>query len=123
MSLPFHIESIRETEPGKIEAEIILDASHPIFKGHFPGHPILPGVISMRILREILAQHLNGSFDLAEASNIRFTKVINPEEEKSLRVHLQYERAENADVHASAQMFLRNEQVARADKLIYRTFV
>lgn len=34
------------------EAELDVDAELPLFKGHFPGHPVLPGVILMEALAQ-----------------------------------------------------------------------
>jgi 3-hydroxyacyl-[acyl-carrier-protein] dehydratase len=62
-SLPFHglphrppfvfVREIINREPGRsITARTIFDADDPMFTGHFPGNPIVPGVI----LTEALAQ-------------------------------------------------------------------
>ena len=40
-------------EPGKsVVAELDVDPELDIFKGHFPGHPVLPGVIVMEALAQ-----------------------------------------------------------------------
>ena len=39
----FHIINLDVTG-ADLSARIELDATHPIFEGHFPGRPILPGV-------------------------------------------------------------------------------
>ena len=41
-------------ENNAIEAIIELDEHHDIFKGHFPGQPVLPGVCMLQITKEIL---------------------------------------------------------------------
>ena len=47
------VREIISCEPGQaVEARTIFDAADPIFAGHFPGNPIVPGVI----LTEALAQ-------------------------------------------------------------------
>ena len=45
----------------KVFASYKTCPEHPIFKGHFPGHPILPGVVQI----EIMAQ--TGAFTLVPA--------------------------------------------------------
>ena len=40
-------------EPGKtVTAELDVDPNLPLFEGHFPGHPVLPGVIIMEALAQ-----------------------------------------------------------------------
>ena len=42
-----------ECEPGaSITAELDVDPALPLFAGHFPGHPVLPGVIIMEALAQ-----------------------------------------------------------------------
>lgn len=38
--------------PGAVETRLAIPPDHPAFEGHFPGHPILPGVV---LLAEALA--------------------------------------------------------------------
>jgi 3-hydroxymyristoyl/3-hydroxydecanoyl-(acyl carrier protein) dehydratase len=35
---------VRECAPGVLETEFLFSAGCPVFSGHFPGKPILPGV-------------------------------------------------------------------------------
>jgi 3-hydroxyacyl-[acyl-carrier-protein] dehydratase len=47
------VREIINCEPGRsVEARTVFDAENPMFAGHFPGNPIVPGVI----LTEALAQ-------------------------------------------------------------------
>lgn len=47
------VSRILECEPGsRIVAELDVDPNLPLFKGHFPGKPVLPGVIQMEALAQ-----------------------------------------------------------------------
>ena len=47
------VSRIISCEPGKsVVAELDVDPELDIFKGHFPGHPVLPGVIIMEALAQ-----------------------------------------------------------------------
>ena len=47
------VSRILECEPGvSVVAELDVDPELPLFKGHFPGHPVLPGVIIMEALAQ-----------------------------------------------------------------------
>ena len=51
------VSRILECEPGvSVVAELDVDPDLPLFQGHFPGYPVLPGVIIM----EALAQAASG---------------------------------------------------------------
>ena len=47
------VSRVLSCEPGQsIVAELDVDADLPLFAGHFPGHPVLPGVIIMEALAQ-----------------------------------------------------------------------
>ncbi|MDO5358511.1 MAG: 3-hydroxyacyl-ACP dehydratase FabZ [Slackia faecicanis] len=47
------VSRILSCEPGvRIEAELDVDPDLPLFAGHFPEHPVLPGVIVMEALAQ-----------------------------------------------------------------------
>ena len=47
------VSRIIECEPGvSVKAELDVDPASPLFKGHFPDYPVLPGVIIMEALAQ-----------------------------------------------------------------------
>ena len=47
------VSRVLECDPGcSIVAELDVDPELPLFAGHFPGHPVLPGVIIMEALAQ-----------------------------------------------------------------------
>ena len=60
------VSRILECEPGvSVVAELDVDPDLPLFQGHFPGYPVLPGVIIMEALAQaasccLLAQEDKG---------------------------------------------------------------
>lgn len=47
------VTRVLECEPGvRIAAELDVDPALPLFAGHFPTHPVLPGVIIMEALAQ-----------------------------------------------------------------------
>ena len=80
---------IDRVEEGEIvKANVKLDPSHPIFKGHFPGQPVLPGVIMVEIVKELLQVHIKKQTRLVKASDIKFLSVIIPELNNLIQVVL-----------------------------------
>ena len=63
---------------GKFEARVSFDPTHPVFEGHFPGQPVVPGVVMVRIARDIAGQISGKKMMLEDASNIKFLNIVDP---------------------------------------------
>lgn len=83
------VVSQAETE-SLMEVKILSDS--PIFKGHFPGNPILPGVVMVEAVRSSLQCLFLRAFRLKSALSIKFLSVLNPVE--NANVHLSIKHAE-----------------------------
>ncbi len=70
-------------------ATIKLDRSHIVFKGHFPGHPVTPGVIQIQLVHELLEFHLKRSVNLLTIDECKFLHVLDPESTSQLNVNIE----------------------------------
>lgn len=68
-----------------------IDPKSEVFKGHFPGSPIVPGVLELQTIEEILFQTLHITGRLNAASNIKFSTPLLPKEDQVLSCAIQYE--------------------------------
>jgi len=57
---------------------ILMDPEHPIFKGHFPGNPVLPGVCTVQIAKELLEKSLAKDLMLTRAGSVKYLGFISP---------------------------------------------
>ena len=57
---------------------IELNPEHFVYKAHFPGTPITPGVYLLQIAKEILDEHFNASLTFTAAKNVKFLQILNP---------------------------------------------
>jgi 3-hydroxyacyl-[acyl-carrier-protein] dehydratase len=73
----FFIDTLEKTE-GLIRADIHIDETHPIFEGHFPGQPVLPGVCMLEMLKEILEQANATNYLLESAATVKFLTMFTP---------------------------------------------
>ena len=73
-----------DKEKNVLKALIKLNVDHSIFKGHFPGNPILPGVCQIEIVSELLGKYFDKDYNLSTALNIKFLSVVNPVVDKEL---------------------------------------
>lgn len=83
------VEIIRQC----IEKSWYIDASQPVFAGHFPAHPILPGVLILGLLKRTLAEHFDTPLRIATIRRQRFIKPVLPQQ--TLRVQVT-----SLDIHA-----------------------
>ena len=85
-----------------------VPASLSFFEGHFPGHPILPGVVALGWLLDGAEKFLGRPLDAVELLNVKFQVVILPGAQLELSVapkgsgRLQAILRSEAGTHASA---------------------
>ncbi len=98
-------------EPGQtVEAELDVDPGLPLFAGHFPGHPVLPGVIIMEALAQaasfcvLVDRGAEGSIGfLTGIDKAKFRRQVEPGETLLLKARIvkSSSRLCVADVEAS----------------------
>nr|WP_315027274.1 3-hydroxyacyl-ACP dehydratase [uncultured Chryseobacterium sp.] len=80
----YTLQSYEKAENGSYTAYIRLNKDHDIFKGHFPGNPVTPGVCMMQIIKELTEEFTGAKLFLKTASNVKFMAIINPFETPEL---------------------------------------
>lgn len=83
----FYTVHALKLEGNQASSQIELQAQHPIFGGHFPGEPVVPGVTMLRICEELLSQALKKQYRILESKTIKFLSVINPVQDPVLTVN------------------------------------
>jgi 3-hydroxyacyl-[acyl-carrier-protein] dehydratase len=75
----YQLLSFNLSEPGdRITATVKLSKEHPVFQGHFPGNPILPGVCTIQIIKELIDRGMETKYMLTKASNVKYLGFVNP---------------------------------------------
>lgn len=72
-----------------LTVSIRLNPDHEIYKAHFPGQPITPGVCQVQIVTEILSRHLDADVALTDIKSVKYMSVISPDETVELTVKFQ----------------------------------
>ncbi len=98
-----------DADAHSIEAEFDIDANLPFFAGHFPGKPIMPGVLMLEAMAQASGLLLGftgsgraaveggaagegrGRIYYLASSNVKFLKVVNPGSVLTLRSELRRE--------------------------------
>ncbi|MCQ2184068.1 MAG: hypothetical protein MJY62_01495 [Bacteroidales bacterium] len=57
---------------------IRLDAEHFIYKAHFPGEPITPGVCILQIVSELASEACGKPLEISQVRNVKFLQIISP---------------------------------------------
>ena len=75
----FRIESRMEGLPeGQSGFNIVLNPDHLIYKAHFPGQPVTPGVCILQMLQELLSVRCDKPLYIRKIKNAKFTSMISP---------------------------------------------
>ncbi|MEY2149436.1 MULTISPECIES: 3-hydroxyacyl-ACP dehydratase FabZ [Rhodanobacter] len=116
LSLPVNVEQIQELLPHRypfllVDRVIELEPdqrvvtlknvtiNEPFFNGHFPGHPVMPGVLIVEAMAQsaglltLISNRLKGStnnslFYLAKVDNARFSAPVVPGDQLRMEVRL-----------------------------------
>jgi len=95
------IDAVSDLDPGQSAVGIKnVTINEPFFQGHFPDHPIMPGVLIVEAMAQTAAVVVLGALDESERSvvyfmsidNARFRKPVLPGDRMMLHVTKQHGR-------------------------------
>lgn len=84
----YTIESLEKDEESA-KAVISLNILHPIFKGHFPGQPVLPGACMLQMIKELMELVTGKSLQMLKANHLKFIALIDPTKNNLLTLNLE----------------------------------
>nr|WP_315223887.1 3-hydroxyacyl-ACP dehydratase [uncultured Flavobacterium sp.] len=91
----YKILSEEKTSDSKYTFTILVNDKHEVFKGHFPGNPIMPGVCMIQIIKELSESITESSLFMQTLTNVKFMALINPEATPELRLELDITKTED----------------------------
>jgi len=68
------------------EWHLKLNPDHYIYRAHFPGHPVTPGICITQIIGELMGMMSGEKLDLYRVTNIKFVGVIEPDNTPLIKV-------------------------------------
>ena len=123
------VDRVVEFEAHKrIVAHKNVTINEPCFQGHFPGHPVMPGVLVIEALAQaggILTQLSRGTvadnklFYLVKIDNARFSRMVVPGD--VLELHVEIKRIIRSMTFYTCVARVDGEEVATADVLCAET--
>lgn len=72
--------------------------SHPIYVGHFPGQPVVPGVCTLTIIKECIKEILGNSVSYASIKECKYMSALIPEEDLYINISITIDDDKNVKV-------------------------
>lgn len=73
---------------------VCFNVNHPIFQGHFPTMPVVPGACLVEMVTQLSSKVLGKKLQLSVGQNIKFVQVIHPDEVESVSFDIIWTEAE-----------------------------
>ena len=90
----FKITSLNQQKES-IAAILEINKDSEIFRGHFPGQPVLPGACMLQIVKEVLEGALKSPVQLKKADQVKFLAIIDPHINNLLQLKFTYNSTDN----------------------------
>lgn len=94
------------------EARVRFAATEPVFMGHFPNAPLLPGVVLIDAAVVFAARALKRPLRLARLSNVKFCRAVLPDEEIRLVFKTTPEGDSPERIKVNGRWFRDKEKIA-----------
>ena len=84
----YKILEITAKDNENITVLVELNKNHEVYKGHFPGNPVVPGVCLTQLIKESMETIEKKELMLIYADYIKFMAIVNPEINNKLYIDL-----------------------------------
>ena len=93
---------------------LVLNAEHEIYKAHFPGQPITPGVCLLQIAKELLEGFSNLTLEISHIKNVKFLSIVSPIDLKQVAFELDHIQITENEVDCRSQVIsTEGQQLAK----------
>jgi 3-hydroxyacyl-[acyl-carrier-protein] dehydratase len=79
-----------------------LNPDHPVYEGHFPGNPVVPGVCQLQMISELLSLIKGSAVRLIHSDNVKFLSVMVPNKNFIIDAEIRVKTLEDGEISANA---------------------
>ena len=90
----YSVKSLITTDNG-FNAVVEIGTTHSILKGHFPEHPIVPGVCTLAIIKKTLSLFLKRDIMFSKIKDCKFVSAIVPKEQLLLTISVTFKNEDS----------------------------
>jgi len=103
---------INETVAGNTAIITVrFNVNHPIFQGHFPTMPVVPGACLVEMVSQLSSKVLGKKLQLLSAQNVKFVQVVYPDKVESVSFDILWTEAEGG---CATKCLIHNEDTTYA---------
>ncbi|HBA60704.1 MAG TPA: hypothetical protein DCZ92_07770 [Elusimicrobia bacterium] len=74
------LKELRNPREGELEAVFIFPAELAVFSGHFPGRPLVPGVLELEMARAVMERFTGAPLRIVSVDRAKFLREVKPGE-------------------------------------------
>lgn len=93
---------------------ICLNPSCYIYRAHFPGEPVTPGVCIVQMAKELLEELVGQPLEIVRVKNVKFLSVVSPETDTDLTFNVKKTEVSELAGEVSTLMEVTAGGVAKA---------
>lgn len=97
-----------------IVSTIKLNPNHEVYNGHFPGQPVVPGVIQLQIIKEILQEILGTKLIMKKVIQVKYLTPVIPDDYSILNIKLSIRNTEEKSIRIDATIVNKETVVTKA---------
>lgn len=100
----FYTSLSSETSDGLTWTVLVkLNPEHRLYEGHFPGHPVVPGVCLLQLIKESAENIRRHKLQYAQIASCKFLSAIHPSTTPNLTVTLTIKEIEEGILQLQAE--------------------
>lgn len=97
-----------EKEGLSLKAALHLRQDHPLYQGHFPGRPVVPGACMLQMIKELTELATGACLQLSKGETIKFLLPISPVDTPTLQAELSWQIPDPLSVRVKATLLKDN---------------